>query len=106
MTYATIATLSEDAALRRRVIACAADEGKSDFPEDWVGQRRWLFATTPGWADAWESAVANGVENPGADETVITDAAILARVQPLDLPPEPEELSATPPIDIEDVPSS
>jgi hypothetical protein len=41
------------------------------------------LAIQPGWREAWESALASGVENPGADPAVITDGQILAAVQSL-----------------------
>jgi hypothetical protein len=41
------------------------------------------LAATPGWAEAWESAVAGGIVSPGSDPGVITDGMILAAVQPM-----------------------
>jgi len=38
------------------------------------------FAAQAGWVSAWESAVANNVEDPGADAGVITDAMIFAAI--------------------------
>jgi hypothetical protein len=35
----------------------------------------------PGWGDAWASAVAGGVPDPGRDPAVIADGQILASVQ-------------------------
>lgn len=83
MTYATIAAIAGDFTLAARMTAAAAQEHKSRPYEDWVNDYRWDLAATPGWAAAWESAVAAGIVNPGGDEGVITDAMILAAVQPM-----------------------
>jgi hypothetical protein len=80
MSYAVIADITESASLRRRVTACAAQEARSD-PDSWAYVHRWDLASQPGWADAWASAVAASVEDPGADEGVITDPMILSAVQ-------------------------
>jgi hypothetical protein len=84
MTYTTIAALATDNALFRRLVAAAAQEGKSDQVEAWVSERRWQFAATPGWAEAWESAMAAGDNSPGSRNDVITDGMILAVVQPME----------------------
>ncbi|QGJ89453.1 hypothetical protein PBI_SMARTIES_49 [Microbacterium phage Smarties] len=84
MTYATIATMANDGYLIQRLTAAAAEEKKDKPYTDWVNARRWDLATTPGWAAAWESAQANGVENIGSNDGVITDAMILAAVQPME----------------------
>jgi cellulose synthase/poly-beta-1,6-N-acetylglucosamine synthase-like glycosyltransferase len=90
MTYNTIATMREDAALSRRLIACAAEEGKGNLsPDSWVLQNIWLIVTAPGWEEAWEYAAAQGVENIGASESVITDEMILSVIQPMGVP-QPE----------------
>jgi hypothetical protein len=93
MTYNTIATMAEDEALNRRVTAAVASEKIID-PEAWLYPRRWQVAAQPGWASAWESAVAGGVENPGENEGVITDGMILSAVQDIitqeNPPPAPE----------------
>ena len=80
MTYNSIATMAEDTALRRRVAACAAQEGVPS-PESWTVQQSLMWAGAPGWADAYDYAVATGNEAPGRDEAVITDGMILAQVQ-------------------------
>lgn len=80
MSYATIATIQEDFALRRRINACAADEGIAD-PEQWVLGHTWELAVQPGWAAAWESALASGIESPGRREDVISDGMLLSAVQ-------------------------
>lgn len=84
MSYSSISALSQDPDLKARLAACAAVEGKGDgFPEWWVESNKWTLAITPGWGDSYAYAVAVGNERPGNDESVITDAMILAAVQPL-----------------------
>ena len=80
MSYLTQATMEADAFLRSRITAAAADEGDAD-PVAWLLGNSWAVVVAPGWDDAWESAVAGDVENPGADPGVITDGMILAQVQ-------------------------
>jgi hypothetical protein len=109
MSYNTIANMQEDAALQRRLVACAAEEQKPGSPYGWVADRIWKIVTSPGWEDAWAYAEAVPIENIGADETVITDAMILAVIQPMDAPePEPEPEPEEPPVvpEGEDVPST
>jgi hypothetical protein len=38
------------------------------------------LAAQAGWESAWASAVAINVEDPGADDTVITDAMIFGAI--------------------------
>lgn len=80
MTYKTVADMAENFALNRRITAGAAKES-IDNPQGWVQLYRWEVAAQPGWDAAWDSAVAGGVEDPGADEAVITDGMILSGVQ-------------------------
>lgn len=84
MSYATIANMAGDMALAQRMTAAAAQEDKTVPYEDWVADHRWKLAATPGWSEAWESAVASGNTNPGWDGAVITDGMILAAVQPME----------------------
>lgn len=83
MAYATIAAMAQDLALFQRLTAAAAEEHKTRPYPDWVDTYRWDLAATPGWAAAWESAVANLNPDPGNDPAVITDGMILAAVQPM-----------------------
>lgn len=83
MSYSSIANMADDVALNRRLTAAAAQEGKTKPYEDWVQQWRWDLASTPGWAEAWDSALAGGNQAPGDDPGVITDGMILAAVQPM-----------------------
>lgn len=81
MTYSAHAAAATSPGLRQRVTACAAQEGASDPPR-WTSAVIWSLITSE-WIGAWASAEAG---NPGGDhgsnEAVITDAMILAAVQP------------------------
>lgn len=83
MTYADIADIADSPSLRRRLTACAAEQGKPEPFALWVSDRAWSIAAAPGWASAWGSARAAGIGDIGADESVITDAMILSVVQPM-----------------------
>ena len=80
MGYYDIATMSADLDLTSRIAACAAQEGIAD-PRQWATDNALTLAASPGWADAWASAIAGGNESPGRDDAVITDAMILSAVQ-------------------------
>ena len=82
MSYAQVADMAADKDLLARLAACAAVEGHPT-PAYWVQQNVWHLVASPGWGDAYTYAVTTGVARPGRDEAVITDAAILAAVQPL-----------------------
>lgn len=82
MSYLTQADLADDGLLRRRVTACAAAERIAE-PESFAYMHRWELSAEPGWDDAYAYAVGQGVEHPGAAESVISDAMILAAVQKL-----------------------
>jgi len=71
-----------------RLVAAAAEEGKGTSQDttgftEWVDANVWTIVSSPGWALAWESALAGGNPNPGSDDAVITDGMILSAVQPL-----------------------
>lgn len=80
MSYKTVADMAESFSLNRRLNAGAAKESIEN-PTQWVNLYRWEIASQPGWDAAWDSAVAGGVTDPGADEAVITDGMILSGVQ-------------------------
>lgn len=82
MSYLSQASLVGDVQLRRRIVACASISGV-DNADSWAHQNRWLFATQHGWESAYETALANGKPKPGEDQSVISDAMILAAVQAL-----------------------
>jgi hypothetical protein len=54
---------------------------------DWVANNRYLWAASPGWGAAWDSALAGHPNDPdyepGKDPAVITDSMILSSVQAL-----------------------
>lgn len=91
MSYLTISTIRQDPWIRDRVAACVAVEKLSDQPVQWAVDHAWKMAAQPGWAAAWESALAAHPDgdpdyHPGADGAVITDGMILAAVQLLAAP--------------------
>lgn len=81
MSYNTIAKIAQDGALRHRIMACIAQEDPAAHASMWADAHQWGLAASPGWAAAWESALAGDVQQPGKDEAVISDAMILAAVQ-------------------------
>jgi len=81
--YYTVATITESGSMRSRVAACAAAEGVDVDPIQWAFDHRYNWAASPGWGAKWDSAVASGVPDPGADPSVISDGDILSAVQPL-----------------------
>lgn len=84
MTYLTAAIIQRNPAMRDRVSACVVIEGIALYPEQWAAEHAWELAAQPGWADAWESALAGDHEedyDPGEDSAVITDGMILSAVQ-------------------------
>ena len=83
MSYSSIALMADDHDLRKRITACAAKEGMRDGAA-WVNQNMWLLAASPGWAEAWDSALLLGPGIlPGRMGSVITDQMILTAVQEL-----------------------
>jgi hypothetical protein len=96
MAYFDIALLAGDQDFLNRVTAAYAQELTADSvlpmdPFTWVHQRRWVFASTPGFGDAYASALANDNPAPGQDPSVITDGQILSAVQYVMSPPGPEQ---------------
>jgi hypothetical protein len=84
MSYSTGHLISQDTDLRNRAAIAAAEQGVAAGEEEhWVFMHARQLAIQPGWREAWESALANGVEHPGADPAVISDGQILAAVQSL-----------------------
>lgn len=93
MTYLIQNEISESPAMRNRVAQAAAQEGASSDPDSWAFNFRRTWASAPGWDAAWESYLVSnpGVTDPGANEAVITDGMILAQVQAMVPPAEPQE---------------
>ena len=84
MAYYDVALLRQDAQFRQRVSACYATERPdSEYPDSWAASHAWDMAAQPGFGDAYASALAAEVPNPGADPSVISDAQILSAVQPM-----------------------
>jgi hypothetical protein len=85
MAYWDVYSLSADADFISRVTACYAVETVQTDPDanppEWADQHRWDMAALPGFGDAYASAVASGVPDPGRDPAVISDAMLLSGVQ-------------------------
>ena len=83
MSYADVAAMVEDWELRMRLVACAAME-QQETPATFVEENIWRICAQPGFAKAWgktATATANDPDyKPGGDESVISDAMILAAV--------------------------
>ncbi len=94
MAYADIAALQQDTDFAWRVQAAYAVESLSDAaaqdPATWQSMHSWDMAAQPGFGDAYASAVAGSVPDPGKDPSVISDAQILSAIQSLIPQPEPE----------------
>jgi hypothetical protein len=75
--------LARDGDFNLRIAACVSNENSDVDPLQWAAEHQWGIAAAPGFADAYSSAVAADVENPGRDPSVISDAQILAAVQAL-----------------------
>lgn len=95
MSYATVSIIAQDPDIAARVRGCIATEVMANQYTSMSTLRdrldlsaaMWLLAAAPGWAAAWESALAaDRTGNPltiGADSAVITDNMILSAVQAL-----------------------
>lgn len=104
MSYTTINMCANDQAMLDRITACAAQEG-ADQPEyEMSVNLRWPVATYTEIAEAYEYAVNEENPNPGGDPGVVTDAMILAVVQPILHPPPPPEPEVDPEPDPEPEP--
>ena len=81
MGYYEQSELSQDQDFYNRIAASAAVEIADEQPTVWAANHQWAIAAAPGFADAYSSALAGGVPNPGRDPSVISDAQILSAVQ-------------------------
>jgi hypothetical protein len=81
MAYSDQALLSRDQDFIDRLAACAATEVPGKDPQEWARDNVWTIAASPGFADAYASAIAADVPRPGKDPAVISDAQILSAVQ-------------------------
>jgi hypothetical protein len=78
MALIDVSNLAHDADFRERIAAAVA--GQEDQPTAWADAHQWRIAASPGFGDAYASALVNGIERPGLDPAVITDGMILAAV--------------------------
>lgn len=98
MSYKTQGEIADNRTMQVRVAqAYASEPSTSGDPDAWTWANRRDWAAAPGWDAAWESYKASHppVEgepepDPGADESVITDAMILSQVQSMLTAPAPE----------------
>lgn len=82
MSYSSQAQLARDQDFIARVSAAAAVEVERPTPpEAWASNYVSRIAAAPGFAAAYESALAGNVERPGDDPSVISDPQILSAVQ-------------------------
>jgi hypothetical protein len=86
MAYHDVALLSNDADFIARTAAAYATETLADDtanPSQWASEHAWDVAAQPGFGDAYASAIAGSVPNPGRDPAVISDAQLLSAIQPM-----------------------
>jgi len=101
MGYSEIALLQQDPYFARRVTAAYAvetlDDDSAIDPGSWQAIHSWDMAAQPGFGEAYSYALETGVENPGDDAAVITDAQILAALGTLlpQAPPPEVEVTVT-----------
>jgi hypothetical protein len=99
--YLAISEIATDENMTERVRAAATQQaylgsadniGHDSSPFglsvlDWVANNRYVWASSPGWGAAWDSALAGHPDDPGyepgKDPAVITDGMILSTVQEL-----------------------
>lgn len=86
MAYYDIALLAADTDFFARITAAYTTETLDLPPGDvlppqWAAEHMWTLAAQPGFGDAYASALAGGVPNPGRDPAVISDAQILSAIQ-------------------------
>lgn len=90
MAYYDVFLMTQDADFFARTAACYATETEGDQaaanPNGWASEHIWDMAAAPGFSDAYASAIAGGVPNPGRDPAVISDAQILSAVQAIGTP--------------------
>lgn len=77
MTYLVQSKITADRIIVSRVAACAEGEGIPD-PRFWAQENVIRMAGLDGWVSAYRSS---SDEEPGADESAITDEMILAAVR-------------------------
>jgi hypothetical protein len=99
-SYLSIAAIASDEPMTERMNAATTqqqylgsfDAGYSNTAapfsaQAWVKDYRYVWASSPGWGAAWDSALAAHPDDPdyepGKDPAVITDGMILSTVQQL-----------------------
>ena len=86
MSYNIVVAMVASTSLTTRCAAAASGEGVQT-PLAWAQENAWELASSPGWADAWKSAMDSLTVNANPDigqrDDVITDGMILAAVQAL-----------------------
>lgn len=96
MSYASQAQLSNDSDFLARTASAAAIEvPKLWQPLQWASDHIWWMAASPGFAAAYESALAGSVERPGNDPSVISDGQILSAIQALMAEEAADQAAAT-----------
>lgn len=88
MAYFDQSLLSTDPDFIARISACAAEQETQagadlggSAPPVWAAEHQWQIGAAPGFADAYAYALETGVDRPGKDPAVISDADLLAAVQ-------------------------
>jgi hypothetical protein len=90
MSYNAIAAAAADPHLKARVAACFAQETTGpEQPPALAELHIWRIVANGPIADAYAYAVNTDVPDPGKNEAVVTDAAILDAVTAI-VAPEPE----------------
>ena len=94
MALLDLAHLSDDGNFLARCAACYATQPGAQLDAwEWAAVHKWALAASPGFSDAYAYARETGVQDPGGDPAVITDAAILAATQAvIAADPETEEV--------------
>lgn len=110
-SYLAIASIADDEAMNKRMNAAVAQQaqlgnlslnqiGNAYNLTTWVEDRRYIWASSPGWGEKWDYAVLSHEGDPdyqpGEDAAVITDADILSAVQALS--PKAKPTKTSPPI--------
>lgn len=87
MAYYDVSLLTQDGDFQQRVAAAYATETVDEVddinPSAWMNAHIWDMAAQPGFGDAYASALAGNVQNPGREQAVISDGQILSAVQHL-----------------------
>lgn len=92
-SYLSISEIANDNWMQERMVAAATQQSRLHAstilptPYAWVQDNRYVWASSPDWGAAWDSALAAHPDDPdyepGRDPAVITDGMILSTVQML-----------------------